>query len=682
MIEQAQLRKSTAQPIRRLDIQGLRAVAVLSVIAFHARLPISGGFIGVDVFFVISGFVITAMLYREWVKTGGINFSRFYGRRFRRLSPALSLVICTTIVLSTLLASPLSTLHQTALTALGATAFIANFVIAANTGGYFHPDAAMNPLLNTWSLSVEEQFYALFPLLLLFAWIISRKLRTGRWIPILVVFGVLGVSLAIALVTSSGAYFPHLPVFLAGFYGPAGRAWEFASGALLALLLERIRPLSGWLATSLGICGAALLVTGLLIITGESPFPGPMTLVPVIATVLLLIAGSNQGNLISKGLSLRPMVAVGDISYSWYLWHWPLIVLSVLVWPSKTWLPIVAALLSLAPALMSFFVVEQPLRRISVSSRRLSLSIILATVLPALVLSLSLLVSDNHGFWSPRVGEFQQAVGAWGISLDHGCDNESGASEKPQGTCVWNENAMGAPIYLVGDSNAIHFSDGMVQASTQLARPLLVSTASGCPFVNMEMSREKVRRTWSQDCRAFVSGTLDWLKASKPGTVVISLSDQYWRDSEYSVRDGQGNENSEPSLKNAAFREALTRIVKEIQSYGDRVVLIQTVPRFVEPGYDWSPYSCSVWSVISDHCRAEAPRVLMEADQSLTRNAVNQVAAETGASVLDFYDFFCPAGECTTEYGHEIRYRDGGHISVLASLDLAPKLAEALRSEG
>ena len=162
---------SAARPsAHRPDIQGLRAIAVIVVIAFHAGLPLPGGFVGVDVFFAISGFVITAMLAREWARTGTINLRQFYLRRFRRLTPALVVMLGVVMVASSLLLDPFGVQQVAAQTALGAVGLCANVVIAVISGDYFAIDAGANPLLHTWSLSVEEQFYLIFPALLVLGW--------------------------------------------------------------------------------------------------------------------------------------------------------------------------------------------------------------------------------------------------------------------------------------------------------------------------------------------------------------------------------------------------------------------------------------------------------------------------------------------------------------------------------
>ena len=215
---------ATVPRIQRLDIQGLRAVSVLMVVAYHAGLPVPGGFVGVDVFFVISGFVITAMLMREWDSTGRLRLGRFYIRRFKRLTPALALMVAVVMVPSSLLLSPLGGQQTAAKTAIGAMLLAANVVIAATTGNYFADFAESNPLLHTWSLSVEEPFYLVFPMLLLVSLLLGgRAFRSSR--TPLVMVGLVGVvSFAFAIAGSAELSIPSMPNSLVGFYSPATRA--------------------------------------------------------------------------------------------------------------------------------------------------------------------------------------------------------------------------------------------------------------------------------------------------------------------------------------------------------------------------------------------------------------------------------------------------------------------------
>jgi peptidoglycan/LPS O-acetylase OafA/YrhL len=211
---------------RRLDIQGLRAVAVLMVVAFHAGLPVHGGFVGVDVFFVISGFVITGLLQREWAATERVRFGAFYVRRFKRLTPALALMVGSTAVASALFLSPLGPQQTVAKTAVGAMLLTANRAIAATTGGYFDPPAASNPLLNTWTLSVEEQFYLLWPLAVLGLLLLKdRRIRLA-----VVAACAIGSGIAMALVYLPGGDATRV------YYGTDTHSFGLALGAVLAIL--------------------------------------------------------------------------------------------------------------------------------------------------------------------------------------------------------------------------------------------------------------------------------------------------------------------------------------------------------------------------------------------------------------------------------------------------------------
>jgi peptidoglycan/LPS O-acetylase OafA/YrhL len=404
---------------RRSDIQGMRAIAVLMVVAFHAGLPVPGGFVGVDVFFVISGFVITNMLKQEWVTTGRIRFGAFYIRRFKRLTPALALMVTVTTLTSALVLSPLGTQQTAALTAIGAMLVVGNIVISRTTGGYFDAPANTNPLLNVWSLSVEEQFYLVFPAVLAAGWLISRRARSLRVTPSVLVLSVAVVSFASLYMEKFVV--PHTQ-FLFGFYGPVSRAWEFSAGAILALAASRAAIKSPRLAMVFGVLGVLLLASSMWLIDGTARFPGPLTLLPVIGTLLLLLAGSQNSNPVARALAAKIMIKVGDWSYSIYLWHWPLIVFATFLWPNSSAAVFAAALLAFAPALASYKWIEQPLRNLSdVSGPRLA-RIALTTLLPPLVVSGGVWTAASHGFWSPTVTAYQAAIFPSHAGTAAGCD--------------------------------------------------------------------------------------------------------------------------------------------------------------------------------------------------------------------------------------------------------------------
>ena len=389
-------------PGRRRDIQGMRAVAVLLVVLFHAGLPLPGGFVGVDVFFVISGFVITAMLMREWSRHGRIRFAHFYLRRFLRLTPALALVVTVVALASVLLQNPFGAQQTTARTGLGAMLLSANYVIGHAAGDYFADAAATNPLLHTWSLSVEEQFYLLFPALLALGWLLAARGRRRAPGTIVVAIAVGSFALSVAWSFGSAAA-EALTTFFGGpesfaFYSSLTRAWEFAAGAVLALGLARIPLPRPSTARVTGLAGAGLLVASAVLITDAQPFPGLVALVPVTGTVLLILAGTHHTTVVSSVLSTRPMVYVGDISYSWYLWHWPLIVFTALLFPNRPLLLVAAAAVSVLPAVASYRWLEQPLRRYRPRTRPRAGALIAATLAVPLAACLVLLAGANAGW--------------------------------------------------------------------------------------------------------------------------------------------------------------------------------------------------------------------------------------------------------------------------------------------
>ena len=306
---------------KRADIQGLRAIAVLAVVAFHAGLPVSGGFTGVDVFFVISGFVITQMLLNEYERFGTISLQVFYFRRFKRLTPALALVVSFTLLVGGLLITP--SLQETSLvTGISALFMTSNVFIALKTGGYFDDAAERNPFLNTWSLSVEEQFYIFFPALLLMSFSLTKANDWRKNLPVLSLAVVALLSMISLLINEFLSSQLGKVSAALGFYSPITRAWEFVAGAILPIVFRncQVTRKASRLCETLGI---ALLLISFFCATSKTPWPGPTTLLPVIGTVLLLFSGkfSKSRTFVGTLLNSSSLNYLGNISYSWYLWH-------------------------------------------------------------------------------------------------------------------------------------------------------------------------------------------------------------------------------------------------------------------------------------------------------------------------------------------------------------------------
>ncbi len=358
----------------RPEIDGLRAIAVSAVVLYHAGTFVGAGAIGVDVFFVISGYLITALLSAEFDRHQRLDLLQFYARRVRRLLPALLTVVTLTVIASAWLLSPHGEAQLTLRSGAWSLLFAGNLFFQAHTGGYFDPSAAHLPLLHLWSLGVEEQFYLIWPVLML--WL----LRTQREFALKVLIGLSLLSLAITEVMI------FVGVNAAFFLMPA-RFWELAIGGLIALWPGRL-PLNG---RTLAPIGLGIVITACFLPLDH--FPGLGALPPVAGTAMLLLAVHSGTPLGWAGAVLRArgLVYVGKISYSLYLWHWPLLALAAATQPEPVAPATRAALCGFAVLLAagSYHWIEQPLRRSSptLSGERLLVSGVLATLVMAIALS-------------------------------------------------------------------------------------------------------------------------------------------------------------------------------------------------------------------------------------------------------------------------------------------------------
>jgi peptidoglycan/LPS O-acetylase OafA/YrhL len=648
---------------RRADIQGLRAIAVLVVVFYHAGLHVPGGFVGVDIFFVISGYVITAMLWREWQQTGRIKMGRFYSRRFKRLTPALALMISVTVLISTFLASPLGPQQTAGQTAIGAMFLIANLVIATTTGGYFGTAAELNPLLHTWSLSVEEQFYLVFPALLAISWVISRRYSWSA-LPFLIVGSVASLSFALALIGPLGNS-PVLRLAL-GFYSPLTRAWEFAVGALLALAFSKWNFQSGHLAKLLGLAGLALVALSLFLISSRTPFPGIWTLMPVVGTLLLLYSGAYPHTYTYRLLSSSPMVKIGDWSYSIYLWHWPFIVFAGLAWGRNSLAMAAAAAISFIPAILSYRFVEQPFRTIPFSGLQAT-RVTAFVVVPPLLLGGALWFGAHSGWWSQSVNRFQVSIIPQHVAQTEECDERRPMGSSRMAHCTWNKSALGQPVYVVGDSHAGHFSEGLIQAGKDLDRPVAIATAYSCPFVDLRFRDTNSTRDTSE-CQNYVEGTLDYLAYAPPGLVVIANADRYWLDPSYEAGETAQMMSNQQDRKLEALTSGLVRTVDSLTKAGHGVLLVQTVPRWDE----WNPGRCNLATIVRGQCTREVPLDVATAHTKSVRSALDKVARAAKVDIFDPLVSLCPTEVCSTEAPTFTRYKDTSHISVPQSIDLAP----------
>jgi hypothetical protein len=562
----------------------------------------------------------------------------------------------------------------------------ANYSVAVSTGGYFDPAAELNPLLHTWSLSFEEQFYLVLPALFIAAWFVGEKINRPRMAVGLAV-GTLGaISVSIAFLTAWGMAIPLVPDTFVGFYGPLGRAWEFASGALLAIAASRIRLPTKSVGIALGLAGILLLAYSSITFSGATAFPGPATFVPVTGTLLLLYVGMTPQNPVTSGLSSRPLVALGDLSYSWYLWHWPVITFASFIWSENALVPIAAALASLIPAYLSYRLVEQPLRRPARPTRKGFFVLVAITLFVPLALSQGLAFVLANGYWSDQIRQMQATQEAH-AGIAAGCMSYVAIPAATQANCEWNADATGAPIYLVGDSIADHYSEALIGASQNVGRPLFMATAAGCPawrvFLNEPKSSVLLDVAATEGCSAYIDGTLDWLDHQPPGLVIMGARDiSWWSPTDLAeVSSSDANSEASANTKEQALIAAMTASADRLHAAGHQVVIAQAPPSYRIPTPSWLPMSCSVWSIVNGDCGKSVTVDAMDVLQGRTRAAVIEAADRSGSDVLDVRSYFCPDDVCVTKRGALNLYLDDIHISVQASEDLIPTFTDFIVAE-
>lgn len=637
------MRTDQSQLQWRADIQGLRALAVVMVVAFHAGLPFPGGFVGVDVFFVISGYVITAMLYREHLATGRIRFREFYLKRFKRLMPALAVMVSIVLIISALIYLP--TLQQNvARTGVGAMLSVANFMISRFTGGYFDPSAEINPLLNTWSLSVEEQFYFVFPILIAFGWYLSDRFSRFRSMPFMLVICVAMFSFGLALAGSRGWSFRGSGDLL-GFYSPFTRAWEFALGALLALLVVKVAiRIPKQFMSVISVTGISMVVASVWLISDKTAFPSLWTLLPVVGTLFVLFAGLGN-NIISRALSTRSMVMIGDWSYSIYLWHWPFIVFAIYLWPTTPSIEILAVVLSIGPALASYYFIEQPIRRRSIRGRSQSVKMIALVFVPPLLIA-GLVGGVAKYYWEPR---YQSGAIASHFEVDtenqsdlaFDCDtallSKLGINDG-NSKFVCGQSKAGVPVdlALIGDSHAEHLFVGLAESFPQLNIAYFVLSATLPIQDGAEMSQ-----------------ILDFVSLNSDiSSVVISA---YWGWSEYPALD----------------ESELTASLKSLTDSGKMVFITDDVPMFPFHSdmcnYGRSPFiGGSTCSQSSDYFRSR-----YDDYYPVIKDAVGKVP---GSYIIHSASYFCESDICSMINNDNLLYSDSNHLNIQGSRFLAEKL--------
>ena len=636
---------------KRLDVQGLRALAILMVVAYHGRFGLRGGFTGVDVFFVISGFVITGTLLRELEQRGRLSITAFYTRRAKRLLPGLATML-TFVALAGMLLAPVAAVHMSAVTGMAASVFGANWYLYSLPSGYFDPAASLDPLLHTWTLGVEEQFYLVYPILLWAAWRVGRRFGAAGAV------GAASVaSLAIAVDWSSG----HSQL---AFYGSPARAWEFGLGCLIALglpLWEQLPRGGAAACAGLGLVGVIGAMVG-----GDGSIARNQA--PAAVGAALLIAAGSSGNALSSALGARPLVWIGDRSYSWYLWHWPLIVFAGALVPGSGFAIRGAAVLSLAPAAVSYRRIENPVRRASFRRSQLAVGAVACVGVPVACSLLQL----TH----PLTAATAYGGGAH-EAYARGC--AAGAlpgSPQIRAHCVWKVAGARGTVVLLGDSNAAQFLAPVTTAANGLGYDAIVSTASGCPVVPLRVV-DRTRLRDLRGCSAFAQQSLRALVRDRPSLVIFSIrSDGYIDVPRYRVgRLDSSQLTANATAKQTLWAGALRSEFRELSRHGIPVLLVHPIP--LAP---INAPACASVLVLVDDCGGKTlPR--RKVDSELARTLAAERAAVAGVPdtrLLDLEGQFCSRTSCVTER-HGVRlYFDELHLSQAGSKLLEPQFAAAI----
>lgn len=622
----------------RTDIEGLRAVAILLVIGYHFRLPgFNGGFIGVDIFFVLSGYLITSLLVDDLEKSGSLNLVDFYARRARRLLPASLTMI---LFVSAFLAFYCGPFEQRKLTgaALYAAAYLSNVYFAKTSVSYLDEGPESNPFLHTWSLSVEEQFYFAWPLILILIFRISKQYRLAVIIALSLLLFIIAIYLTKA--RQPWAFFLSPP-----------RAWEFLVGAIAYWHVRHPvqKPVLGWLA----LIGLLAIAT---IYNVHTSFPGVTAFPPVICTAVLLCYPSPT---ISQILSLKPFQYIGRLSYSWYLWHWPVLVLGHMVWAVPTLaVQLILAVFSLLLAQLSYSLIECPIRFNRMLNARPGLTVTFAvgvTVCTCITL-LGWRVLASKWEQTPGQQDIVRAIGDLPphISASTGCDTWYHSSDI-------QECRFGAPsekiAVLLGDSIASQWVSAVELVAKSNGWQLLLLTKSSCPMVAESFYNEKIKGTYTV-CDDWRNKVLARLVAIKPDLVIVSMSSGY-------------------PYTYLQWQHGLHEVFTSLSQSSKRLVLLRENP----PAF-FNVATClsrSIW-----RGESQVSRCSFDAYSTKSSLAFQAQKAELSnlknAEVLDLTDEICPEEKCVPMRNGIVTYRDGGHLTNSFVTTLAAKFQAVFRS--
>jgi peptidoglycan/LPS O-acetylase OafA/YrhL len=698
----------------RTDIQGLRAIAVIAVISDHLFGWPLGGFVGVDIFFVISGFLITGLLLREHDRTGTIAFVDFYKRRIRRILPAATLVLVVTSLVSYVVFNS-GRASQTVADAIWAFFFSANWHFAAIGTDYFQSAGPVSPVQHYWSLAVEEQFYFVWPWLMVLIFLIGRK--TAGWNTV-VARRAVGVAMAFIVLSSFlWAMWDSSASPTWAYFSTFSRAWELGAGALLAVVATRMHSLPRILRPILGWVGIAGITVSLFVVNESQGFPAPWGALPVLSTVLVVLAGTGGEPRYLYLLSNPVSQYVGRISYSLYLWHFPVIILlgSVLK-PGVATFAFLALACMFALAALAYHLVEEPLlkstwlRNVSAAERQarvwkkrqkiarvqhrapgyiglgallvvssflVTIALIPQTAPPSSIVVQDVdentptvlaasetlaadveeaLTSDSWPEFDPPIENLiDQRVPQW---TSNDCLN---VSDENVDLCVYGASNPSGVVAILGDSIATSWLPGVIGAVEPHGFAVHSFTMEGCPFAFAEVRANGAATTAYEACSEHQAWVTAQVAELQPDVIIIS-------DSALSLRRlvSAAEDSAAEAEWTTAYSAGLAALPQDT-----------TVISLLTPPGGANLQSC--YTPISSPSDCVEP--MSEAWETL-KGAEQSAAASAGVAFIDTGAWFCSRNACPSFINTAAVYADTGHLTAAMSERLAPVIAEALVAAG
>ncbi|GAA4690772.1 acyltransferase family protein [Nocardioides conyzicola] len=673
----------------RRDIEGLRAVATFLVLPYHAGLMLfPGGFVGVDVFFVISGFVITGQLLKEVERDGKVSLLGFYARRAKRLLPASAVVLVATAAM-TYLWVPRIKWDVIGGDILSSSLYFVNWRLADRSVDYLAEDVTPSPVQHYWSLAVEEQFYFLWPLLLLAVVLIAA--RTGIRRNVVLLAGLAAIAVPSLLWSAHQvAVQPER-----SYFDTSVRIWEFAIGAFVAILIARLDRMPQWLGVGLAWTGLVMVLLAGRLYSTDMTWPGPPALLPTVGAGLIIAGGTAAGR---AGpvllLGNRVMMFFGYLTYSLYLWHWPLLIVAREHFDGIS-VPVGMGIVvfSIIPAWLTYHLVENPIRGSErLRDSRMALSVganatlvgaaagLVLVALFAQASTTSAVVGNARGAAVLSDHPASDAAGrpvaqvTGGITPDplsapkdvpdlyaQGCQAAVESAEPV--SCSYGDKAADTTIAVVGDSKAAQWVPAFQLLAKQHDWHVVTYTKSACPFVTIETS---MNGDVYQTCREWTDNVMAKLTGPGHPDVVVTVGQR----SEGVV----GGSDGDLELSGDAMQQALVDTWGELDRAGVKVISLADTPQtFMD-----------VYACVDEHSD-DLTACTYDRDRGIAASgAPTQEAAAKKADVpfIDLTDFICPTSTCAPVIGNVLVYRQGSHITKTYIETLAPRLDSALERAG